>query len=1038
MRSLHVDERLPIVHTRSVRRFHPHTLVAALVFSCLLSAALLHVASSLASVDSDNIAAPLLAIDSSMILAATASASASSFHGDLRRRCDERYFVQALHHIEASPLTFNQRYFVCDEFFTSPADGPIFFYVGNEGDVELYLNHTGLMWENAASFGARLVFAEHRYFGKSMPPRGAHQSLTEYAAPCASQLAMVDYAVLLAHLRPSPATRVVVFGGSYGGMLAAWMRVKYPHLVHGAIAASAPMLSFLGMNPPMDLESFSRVVTYDATAAAGAALRCRDNIKRAWPVLFNMGATHDGRKTLERIFRPCNALEKGDDVQALAEWIKSAYDSMAMGNYPYPSSYMTSGARVLPAFPMRHACSHLDDALEDNEKLLQALSTSVNVFYNDSTAPLSCHVIVDEPATGDEEEAPPDFWEYLSCADMYTPLDTDGGDADMFWRHMHNETEDDAACRKNWGVPLRPLWPSIIYGGIETFRTTSNIVFSNGEYDPWAPTGILKSLSETVVAVNIPAGAHHLDLMFSNPLDPQGLRDARDIEASVFLGDLDDFIAPSQACVNPLFLASTKEKTPATVNMDSDIYSGIHQVAIEPDLIRSTGHDTAMVSLNDCLACSGCVTSAESILISQQSAQEFLTAVATLRHEKRIVVTLSPQARASVAAHFNLSIAAAHRKLVSYFRGLGVHVVLDSSVGADLALLEAREEFLARYRNRQTLPWVRPPSSRPVSSTQTDYYEAAATAEPPAHVALPMLSSSCPGWVCYAEKSNPNAIPYISTTKSPQQITGTLVKRLLSTAGGRDVYHCTVMPCYDKKLEASRNNFLDAATDTRDVDCVLAASELLEMLAGVDLAALPDATLSDDERLWSGLTADSSGVMSGAASATGEIGSGGYLEHIFRYAAKTLFNVDCPETLPYVAGRNADFREVTLVVDGRDVLKFALAYGFRNIQTVLMKIKRNKCPYDFVEIMACPGGCLNGGGQIKPESAALNKPLVEKVYRAFRDQALRRPEDNPAVAHLYQTHWQGAPFSDAARAALHTRYHAVPKLELANPFGIKW
>ncbi|KDO30099.1 hypothetical protein SPRG_05290 [Saprolegnia parasitica CBS 223.65] len=502
--------------------------------------------------------------------------------------------------------------------------------------------------------------------------------------------------------------------------------------------------------------------------------------------------------------------------------------------------------------------------------------------------------------------------------------------------------------------------------------------------------------------------------------------------ASVFLGDLNDFIQPSQACVNPLFLAGKQaEESKATVSLDSDIYSGIHQVAIEPDLIKSSAADTAMVSLNDCLACSGCVTSAETILISQQSAQEFRAALAARAHDK-FVVTISPQARASIAVRFNLTAHAAHLKLVSFFRSLGVHVVLDTTGSADIALLEARTEFVTRLRNQTLVPWKRPPSSRAVSSTETEYLEAGA--EPPAHVALPMLTSACPGWVCYAEKSNANALPYISTTKSPQQITGTLVKRLFSQPTDR-VYHATVMPCYDKKLEASRNDFLDAATETRDVDCVLAASEVLDMLveANVDLAALPDAVLTPDERLWSGV-ADTHLV----GATEGEIGAGGYLEHIFRFAAKELYNVDVEGPLPYVQGRNADFREVSLVVDGKEVLKFALAYGFRNIQTVLMKIKRNKCPYQFVEIMACPGGCLNGGGQVKPESAEANKALVEKVYATFRDRTLRAPSANPACAQLYATYLDDTPFGQKARSVFHTRYHAVPKLELANPFGIKW
>ncbi|ETV97780.1 hypothetical protein H310_09132 [Aphanomyces invadans] len=447
-----------------------------------------------------------------------------AFGGDLRQRCEEHFILQPLDHFDASSDLFSQRYFVCDEFAALDANPPIFFYTGNEGNVELYLNHTGLMWESAPTFGARLVFAEHRYFGQSLPPQRANQSRHEYAAHCSSQQALADNAVLLNHLRANTLTRVIAFGGSYGGMLAAWMRLKYPHLVQGAIASSAPMLSFLGFNPPMDMESFSRVVTYDASPAAGSAPRCAPNIKRVWPLVFGLGDSHEGRTKLASVFQLCQPLQSPDDVAALTDWLKDAYDTLAMGNYPYPSSYMTNGERLLPAFPMREACSLLADNLEDTTKLLQAMLASVNVYYN-STGAVKCHSIA---SNGDDDED--DFWDYLNCADMYTPLDATGGDNDMFWRALHNQTEDERQCQEKWGVKMRPFWPSIVYGGVEAFATSSNIVFTNGEYDPWAPTGILTSLSDTVIALKIAEGAHHVDLMFSNPLDPPALRMAREVQ----------------------------------------------------------------------------------------------------------------------------------------------------------------------------------------------------------------------------------------------------------------------------------------------------------------------------------------------------------------------------------------------------------------------------------------------------------------------------------------------------------------------------
>lgn len=120
------------------------------------------------------------------------------------------------------------------------------------------------------------------------------------------------------------------------------------------------------------------------------------------------------------------------------------------------------------------------------------------------------------------------------------------------------------------------------------------------------------------------------------------------------------------------------------------------------------------------------------------------------------------------------------------------------------------------------------------------------------------------------------------------------------------------------------------------------------------------------------------------------------------------------------------------------MLKFAVAYGFRNIQSIMTKIRRNKCPYHYVEIMACPSGCLNGGGQIKPKSTLLASELLDNVTSRFEELQVRDPTANPAVNYVYEKYLGGVPFSDAARAVLHTQYHAVPKMEQSNPLGIKW
>ena len=394
----------------------------------------------------------------------------------------------------------------------------------------------------------------------------------------------------------------------------------------------------------------------------------------------------------------------------------------------------------------------------------------------------------------------------------------------------------------------------------------------------------------------------------------------------VILGDLDDFIAPSQSCVNPLFASPSApsgsaageggdgdgvdKRGVAKISLNSSIFSGIP----EPDLIKTDAEkQTAKVSLNDCLACSGCVTSAETVLIEEQSTDRFLEAIGSGRFG-RVVVTVSPASRASLANALGLDALATHARIVTLLALMGVDYVVDASIGGDLALLEARAEFVGRYRRRQQLrkaeeegqaaaaggdgpaapvwSWKRPRSTKAVSSRRSVDVDTEEPAEPvrgpPGGVAadaadtadaadaadgsrvhsaaiLPVLASSCPGFVCYAEKTHPESLPFLSTVKSPQQMVGTLVKRVVATAAGNAtstsssssgdevaaaaamdgtraaggaaqtlgreaIFHAAVMPCADKKLEASRLDFFDEVAQSRDVDLVLTTAELLGLI----------------------------------------------------------------------------------------------------------------------------------------------------------------------------------------------------------------
>jgi iron only hydrogenase large subunit-like protein len=205
------------------------------------------------------------------------------------------------------------------------------------------------------------------------------------------------------------------------------------------------------------------------------------------------------------------------------------------------------------------------------------------------------------------------------------------------------------------------------------------------------------------------------------------------------------------------------------------------------------------------------------VLIEAQSVDEFTNRLADRETWPLVIVSLSPQSLASIATYYNLSMAECYQKLNTFFvTKLGVNYVFDTSFSRDLALLEQAEEFVQKYR----------------SEHRTEQ--------------LPLLASSCPGWICYAEKSQGEFIlPFISSTKSPQQIMGTLVKqflpKILAQRNGNSepvppsrVLHVTVMPCFDKKLEASRDEFYSDVLDSHDVDLVLTSLEIPQLLQKTD------------------------------------------------------------------------------------------------------------------------------------------------------------------------------------------------------------
>ncbi|TYZ63936.1 hypothetical protein PybrP1_002902 [[Pythium] brassicae (nom. inval.)] len=464
--------------------------------------------------------------------------------------CSERFFEQRVDHFAwlpaapnaSTPATYQQRYLLNDQFWDpTNRKAPVFFYTGNEGDVTLYANHTGLMWENAEEFGALVVFAEHRYYGKSLPFEDAYM---DHLAFLSHEQALADFTELIFFLQRAHGAAdhpVIAFGGSYGGMLSAWLRMKYPSVVQGAIAASAPILGFPSF-PDWQGERYWEVVTRDAQPAAGAAPNCVPNAKKAWPKLFALAETAAGRETLARVFRLCAPLEQAADGERVAMLVLFGFDNLAMGNFPYPSSYLTGGAVDLPAWPVRAACQHLAGDFADgadDEQLLAALRDAGNVF-NNATQDVQCLKL---PSEQDFDG----IWDYQWCTQML-PQETyfsSNGDTDMFWPRTVTMDQVRTHCRDTWATTPDPDWIRVSYGDA-SLRAASNIVFSNGRLDPWSSGGVRRvPPGSKVSVVDIADGAHHLDLFFSHPADPESVKKARKIEVAHIRRWIHEFAAAS-------------------------------------------------------------------------------------------------------------------------------------------------------------------------------------------------------------------------------------------------------------------------------------------------------------------------------------------------------------------------------------------------------------------------------------------------------------------------------------------------------------
>ncbi|XP_060108284.1 nuclear prelamin A recognition factor [Heteronotia binoei] len=448
---------------------------------------------------------------------------------------------------------------------------------------------------------------------------------------------------------------------------------------------------------------------------------------------------------------------------------------------------------------------------------------------------------------------------------------------------------------------------------------------------------------------------------------------------------------------------SKKQKNNDQQSMSADVLN-----SNEENEEKSEFHKLAdaKIFLSDCLACENCITSEEAVKVFQQNQKELFWVLNlnkkcdTSKH-KVVAVSVCPQSLPYFAAKFNTCVTEAAKRLCGFLRNLGVHYVFDTTIAADFSILESQKEFVQRYHRQN----------------QEEH-------------ALPMFASACPGWIQYAERVLSSLVtPYICTAKSPQQIMGSLVKGYFAKQQNLSpdkIFHVIVAPCYDKKLEALQEDFNTPLCSSHNVDCVLTSGEIFQVMEQRKTSSKEVAKVAFDSLFG--------GIKEGELIWHDGRRSDGYLECIFKHAAKELFDTEVKE-ITYKVLKNKDFQEVTLEKDGETLLRFAAAYGFRNIQNMVLKLKKGKCFYHFVEVLACPGGCLNGKGQAQMEDGKPDKALLRQMEEVCAAVPVQLPETDRHVQKLYQE-WLEGMDSTQVREALHTK-HSMEK-PAAHSFNIKW
>jgi len=389
-----------------------------------------------------------------------------------------------------------------------------------------------------------------------------------------------------------------------------------------------------------------------------------------------------------------------------------------------------------------------------------------------------------------------------------------------------------------------------------------------------------------------------------------------------------------------------------------------------------------------CISCGQCINVCPTgALHEKDETQKVFDALADPK--KHVIIQTAPSVRVGLGECFGMPIGSiVTGKMVAACKMLGFDGVFDTNFTADLTIMEEATEFLERYTKKENLP---------------------------------LITSCSPGWIKFCEHYHHDMIPHLSSCKSPQGMFGAIAKTYYAEKIGvdpKDIFSVSVMPCTAKKFEASRHDHT-AVEGLADIDVALTTRELGRMIqrAGIRFTELPDAEFDSPFGLGSG-----AGTIFGA--------TGGVMEAALRTAAEIVTGKPL-EKLEFNDVRGvAGIKEATYELAG-NVIKVAVASGLENADRLLRMVKSGEKYYDFIEIMACPGGCVNGGGQPIVPASVRNFVDVRAVRAAalYQDDLnlpVRKSHENPDIKSIYAEYFE-KPGSHKAHEILHTAYTKRPK-----------